>query len=45
MPRRDEPAAPALDLLDAARPEAVGHLQDLEVVDTQQTEEATDTVG
>ncbi len=46
VPRRDEPAAPVLDPLDvAARPEAVGHLQDLKVVDPQQTEEATEDPG
>ncbi len=43
MPRSDEATALALDLLDAAaRSEAEGCLGDSKIVDTQQTEEATE---
>ena len=41
--RRDPPAAPALEPLDVAPwREAVGHLQDPEVMDPQETEKATE---
>ncbi len=43
LPRSDEATALALDLLDAAaRSEGKGRLGDSKIVDTQQTEEATE---